>query len=159
MAMTSFTWFAWGPTLMDLVELFLYTRKIEFTPWSSKEQFMSLLSGCLKPSSYPLPRVIHLSSFFLFSHKDKRNNFLPLLFGCLKPFLLPSSNRNTLVFVFNIPMKIKGRISVLVFRVWTLSPSPQRKIASQSGLPQIIEWELKMNDLITLGKRGRWMKS
>ena len=100
-----------------------------------------------------------LELVFLFSHKDKRNNFLPLLFGCLKPFLLPSSNRNTLVFVFNIPMKIKGRISVLVFRVWTLSPSPQRKIASQSGLPQIIEWELKMNDLITLGKRGRWMKS
>ena len=131
MAMTSFTWFAWGPTLMDLVELFLYTRKIEFTPWSSKEQFMSLLSGCLKPSSYPLPRVIHLSSFFLFSHKDKRTNFLPLLFGCLKPFLLPSSNRNTLAFVFNIPcMKVKGRISALVFRV-----------------------------LITLGKRGRWMKS
>ena len=148
-----------GTHPMDLVELFLYTRKIEFTPWSSKEQFMSLFSGCLKPSSYPLPRVIHLSSFFLFSHKDKRNNFLPLLFGCLKPFLLPSSNRNTLVFVFNIPMKIKGRISVLVFRVWTLSPSPQRKIASQSVLPQNIEWKLKMNDLITLGKRGRWMKS
>ena len=156
MAMTSFTWFAWRPTLIDLVEL---TRKIVFTPWSSKEQFMSLFSGCLKPSSSPLPIVIHLSSFFLFSHKDQRNNFLPLLFGCLKPFLLPSSNRNTLVFVFNIPMKIKGRISVLVFRVWTLSPSPQRKIASQSGLSQIIEWELKMNDLITLGKRGRWMKS
>ena len=148
MAMTSFTWFAWRPTLIDLVELFLYTRKIVFTPWSSKEQFMSLFSGCLKPSSSPLPIVIHLSSFFLFSHKDQRNNFLPLLFGCLKPFLLPSSNRNTL-----------GRISVLVFRVWTLSPFPQRKIASQSGLPQNTEWELKMNDLSTLGKRGRWMKS
>ena len=151
MAMTSFTWFAWVPTLMDLVELFLYTRKIEFTPWSSKEQFMSLLSGCLKPSSYPLPGVIHLSSFFYFPIKIKGIIFLPLLFACLKPFLLPSSNRNTLVFVFNIPRKIKGRISVLVFRVWTLSPSPQRKI----GLPQNIEWELKMNDLITLGKRGR----
>ena len=120
---------------------------------------MSLLSGCLKPSFSPLPIVIHLSWFFLFSPKDQRNNFLPLLFGCLKPFLLPSSNRNTLVFVFNIPMKIKGRISVLVFRVWTLSPFPKRKMASQSGLPQNIEWESKMNDLITLGKRGRWMKS
>ena len=52
---------------------------------------------------------------------------MPLLFACLKPFLLPSSNRNTLVFVFNIPMKIKGRIPVLVFRVWTLSPSPSTK--------------------------------
>ena len=148
-----------GTHPMDLVELFLYTRKIEFTPWSSKEQFMYLLSGCLKPSSYPLPIVIHFSCFFSFSHKDKRNNFLPLLFGCLKPFFLPISKRNTLAFVFNIPMKIQGRIYVLVFRLRSLSSSPQRKIASQSGLPQNIEWELKMNDLITLGKRGRWMKS
>ena len=145
MAMTSFTWFAWGPTLMDLVELFLYTRKIEFTPWSSKEQFMSLLSGCLKPSSYPLPRVIHLSSFFLFSHKDQRNNFLPLLFGCLKPFLLPSSNRNTLVLVFNIPIKIKG-ISV-----------PSTKNSFTISSPRNIEWEPKMNDIITLGREeGEW---
>ena len=103
--------------------------------------YMSLLSGCLKPSSYPLPRVIHLSSFFLFSHKDKRTNFLPLLFGCLKPFLLPSSNRNTLVFVFNIPMKMKGRISV-----------PSTKNSFTISSPRNIEWELKMNDLITLGR-------
>ena len=58
-----------------------------------------------------------LELVFLFSRKDKRNNFLPLLFGCLMPFFLPSSNRDTLVFVFNIPMKIKGRIYVFVFRL------------------------------------------
>ena len=89
MAMTSFTWFAWGPTLMDLVELFLYTRKIEFTPWSSKEQFMSLLSGCLKPSSYPLPIVIYLSSFFYFPIKIKGIIFCPYFLGVWSPSSSP----------------------------------------------------------------------
>ena len=57
----------------------------------------------------PLPIVVHSSSFFLFS-QDQRKNILPLLYGCLRPFLLPSSNHDILKFVFNILMKIKGRI-------------------------------------------------
>ena len=124
----------------------VYMTSLEFTPWSSTWQFVTLLSGCLKPFPCPLP--IYTRVRFLFS-QDQKKNFLPLLYGCLRPFLLPSSNHNTLEFVFN----------VLVFRVWSLSPSPLRKVASHSGLPQNIQWELKMTGLSTLGKRGRWMKS
>ena len=59
----------------------------------------------------PLPPTSRstLEFVFLFS-QDQRNNFLPLLYGCLRPFLLPSSNHDILKFVFNILMKIKGRI-------------------------------------------------
>ena len=59
----------------------------------------------------PLPSTNRstLEFVFLFS-QDQRKNFLPLLYGCLRPFLLPSSNHDILKFVFNILMKIKGRI-------------------------------------------------
>ena len=81
----------------------VYKTNLEFTPWSSKWQFVTLLSGCLKPSPCPLP--IYTRVRFLFS-QDQKKNFLPLLYGCLRPFLLPSSNHNTLEFVFNVLMKI-----------------------------------------------------
>ena len=72
-----------------------------------------VLEALLLPSTNPNT----LYFVYLFLHKDQGKNFLLLRFGCLKPFLLPSSNRNTVEFAFNIPMEIKGRIYVLVFRV------------------------------------------
>ena len=59
----------------------------------------------------PLPSTNRstLEFVFLFS-QDQRKNFLPLLYECLRPFLLTSSNHDILKFVFNILMKIKGRI-------------------------------------------------
>ena len=75
----------------------------------------------------PLPPTSRstLEFVFLFS-QDQRNNFLPLLYGCLRPFLLPSSNHDILKFVFNILMKIKGRICPCFSSMITL-PLPSTK--------------------------------
>ena len=64
-----------------------------------------------------------------------------LAFWVFEALLLPSTKSNTLEFVFNIPMKMKGRISV-----------PSTKNSFTISSPRNIEWEVKMNDLITLGR-------
>ena len=127
MAMTSFTWFAWGPTLMDLVELFLYTRKIEITPWSSKEQFMSLLSGCLKPSSYHLPIVIYLSSFFYFPIKIKGIIFCPYFLGVWSPSSSPLPIEIHLCLFLISPWRLKEEFLSLFFEYERSPPSLNEK--------------------------------
>ena len=129
MAMTSFTWFAWGPTLMDLVKLFLYTRKIEITPWSSKEQFMSLLSGCLKPSFSPLPIVIHLSSFFFyyFPIKIKGIIFCPYFLGVWSPSSSPLPIEIHLCLFLISPWRLKEESLSLFFEYERSPPSLNEK--------------------------------
>ena len=132
----------------------VYKTNLEFTPWSSKWQFVTLFSGCLKPSPCPLPIVVHSSSFFYFP-KIKGRIFCPYFMSVWGP---SSSPLPIMIYssLFLISLWRLKEEFVLVFRTWSLSPSPLRKVASHSGLPQNIQWELKMTGLSTL---GRWMKS
>ena len=102
----------------------------------------------------PLPIVVHSSSFFYFP-KIKGRIFCPYFMNVWGP---SSSPLPIMIYssLFLISLWRLKEEFVLVFRVWSLSPSPLRKVASHSGLPQNIQWELKMTGLSTL---GRWMKS
>ena len=107
----------------------------------------------------PLPSTNRNTHEFVFYFPQiKGRIFCPYLMGVwgpsssLLPIIIPFS-------LFLISLWTLKEVSVLVFRVWSLSPSSLRKVASHSGLPQNIQWELKMTGLSTLGKRGRWMKS
>ena len=134
-----------GTQPMDLVELFLYTRKIEFTPWSSKEQFMSLLSGCLKPSSYPLPIVIYLSSFFYFPIKIKGIIFCPYFLGVWSPSSSPFPIEIHLcLFLISPAWRLKEEFLPLFFEYY----SP---LGREEG-----EW--KVNKYLSLHSSVSWWK-
>ena len=101
----------------------VYTTSLEFTPWSSKEQFMSLLSGCLKPSSHPLPIVIYLSSFFYFPIKIKGIIFCPYFLGVWSPSFSPLPIEIHLCLFLIFPWRLKEEFMSLFFD-YERSPPP-----------------------------------
>ena len=146
--MTSFTWFAWGPTLVVLVELlFLYTRQVSNSPHEAQHDN---LWPCFLGVWSPPPALYQSTLEFVFYFpKIKRRTFCPYFMGVWGPSSSP------------LPIIIHSSLFLmsLFFEYDHSPPSPLRKVASHSGLPQNIQWELKMTGLSTLGKRGRWMKS
>ena len=159
--MTSFTWFAWGPTLVDLVELlFLYTRQISNSPHEAQND--NLWPCFLAVEALPLPSTNRSTLEFVFYFpKTKGRIFCPYFIGVWSPSSspLPIMIHSSLFLISLWRLKDSKNFCPCFSSMITLPRGPLRKVASHSGLPQNIQWELKMTGLSTLGKRGRWMKS
>ena len=86
--MTSFTWFAWGPTLVDLVELlFLYTRQISNSPHEAQNDN---LWPCFQGVWSPPPALYQSTLEFVFYFpKIKRRTFCPYFMGVWGPSSSP----------------------------------------------------------------------
>ena len=109
----------------------VYKTNLEFTPWSSKWQFLTLFSGCLKPSPCPLPIVVHSRSFFYFL-KIKGRIFCPYFMSVWGP---SSSPLPIMIYssLFLISLWRLKEEFVLVFRVWSLFlPSTKRSFTLRS---------------------------